>query len=144
MHQTRPTSFIELGAISLTYLLTCFYLASTRNIILPKKLATITRFHDKSKIQRKSSKLINAVYEPFGTSANHLARAEYQGCCSWVADSHDHCSKPFGIVFGISRMQSNLLQVEFAAQVNSTYDISTQQHKSTRITFTRNDHGQEN
>jgi len=72
-------------------------------------------------------------HEPFCTSANHLARAENQGCCTWVTDSHDNSSKPFWIVLSISCMQCNLLQVQFASQIDSAYNISTNEHNANRL-----------
>ena len=63
---------------------------------------------------------------PFSTGANHLAGTENQSSRTRVAYSHNNCSKSFWIVLGISCVQSNLLQVQFASQVNSAYNISAQ------------------
>lgn len=74
-------------------------------------------------------------------SNNHLAGSEDQGRSLWLTDTHDNgsetllslvrrkgiamwVSKYLGVVFGISRVQSNRLQVQAAIQVDRGDDVS--------------------
>jgi len=59
----------------------------------------------------------------FCTGTNHFTATEYQCGGSWFSYSHDDGCKSFWIVLGVSSMQSDLLQIEFAIQIDSGHDI---------------------
>ena len=58
------------------------------------------------------------MFFTFGTSTDHLARAEDQRRRTWFTNSHDYGGKSFGIVFGISGSHRNAFQVELAIEID--------------------------
>ena len=58
-----------------------------------------------------------------GTSHDHLARCKDQGRSLGVTDTHDDGRETLGIVFSVSGMQSNCLEIETAVKVDSRDDV---------------------
>lgn len=58
-----------------------------------------------------------ALVGTFGTCADHFAGGKNEGCGFGVSNSHDQSSKSFGIVFGVSSLKCDFLQIELTLQI---------------------------
>lgn len=59
----------------------------------------------------------------FRARADHFARGENEGRRAGLSYSHYHGRETFGIVFGVTCVQGDFFQVQFAVQVDCRDDV---------------------
>jgi len=64
-----------------------------------------------------------AVILGLGTSDDHLARGEDQGGSLWFTDTHDDGGETLGIVFRVTGVQGDGLQVKATVKVDCSNDV---------------------
>lgn len=75
---------------------------------------------DPSILSRRQSRVLFTL----GARADHFARAEDQRRRSGLSDTHNDGSKAFRIVFGVSGMKGDFLQVELTVQIYGGHNVS--------------------
>lgn len=63
------------------------------------------------------------LFLTFGTSNDHLARTENEGCGLRITNSDDDSCETFGIVFGISAIESDFSQVKLCSEICRGNDV---------------------
>lgn len=58
-----------------------------------------------------------------GTSDNHLAGREDEGSCLGLTNTHNDGGKTLWVVFGVSCVQSDRLQVQSTVEVDGSHDV---------------------
>jgi hypothetical protein len=64
-----------------------------------------------------------AVVFRLGTSHNHLPTREDESRCLRLTNAHDDGSETLRVVLGVTRVQSDRLQVEASAEVDGRHDV---------------------
>lgn len=86
----------------------------TFNQIWNRELAAVEDTHRKSKFLNNSSVLSGSqprILFTLRSCTHHFARTENKGRSSRFTNSHDDCCETLGVVFGVTGVESNFLQV---------------------------------
>lgn len=73
-----------------------------------------------------------AVIFRLGTGYNHFSTRKDQGRRLRLANTHDHSSETLGVVFGVTGVKSDGLEIKASGQVDSSHDVLESRHDARR------------
>ena len=133
--RTKPSN--RIGNLT-SQLPTIFCILKSRNLACNKPLnvrfvlhqlwwAANGRAYRKSQLLNDSRVLSSSqswIFFAFRARTHHFPGTENESGRSRFSYSHNDSGEPFGIVFGISGVKSNLFEIKFTTEIHRWYDIS--------------------